>query len=662
MQISLKQLTMDGVGPFRQKEVFDFPSEGVTYVYAPNGHGKTSTIDLVRWLIRGPRAVEANEFRSLKQDHEKSIINHNRFRNMDGGRVEAIIEVDEKRYRVERSIEWGTSPESDLVVERDEDGEWAPLDEPDEFLADLLPHERLGFNLLTGEHVRDFVEELSGPVVKESVERLLQNPELVSLHDRLSDVVDDLESQARAEDRAKRRIEKLKDKRADLKEKLSNFEERVREKEVEEHRLQDKIESLNQDLARLDDVEDLRDEQTELEEAIGDLRERKRRELAAISKTLTPSWSTLLKTSTQDEVEGFLTTYDEQVQARNAFEEDAGEIRHLESLLERDVCYCGTEMDAEHRETVRDRIEELESGEPEVPDLPEEEWALRRWASADGRGDLADEVRDHQRRLADVQSDLEDKQERLDEVESKLKQADANERDRIEKQLKATKMKLRSLEDDKSKHVRNQLDVQERLNEVKSKIADTDAESVDGPLLRRARGYRNAIRETIDNAVPKLRQDLVDQTQRIFDELFQKDSQYRITLSGTSMVPQVVRDIDGEEETVILSEGEKTRLGLALLFALRDVASERPFLLLDAPFSTLDDEGVHRLLELIADHQGQIVVFTKDAFPQGRWYDAVERADPKVYRMDWVTEGPGDREGFTQVNPAKVDVLRLQGG
>jgi len=221
-------------------------------------------------------------------------------------------------------------------------------------------------------------------------------------------------------------------------------------------------------------------------------------------------------------------------------------------------------------------------------------------------------------------------------------------------------MKVNSIQDEKSKVVRKHLDAQERLNEVKRKLADMDEVEVDGTLLTRARDYRDAIRATIDAALPRLRQDLLDRTQAIFDHLFQKEADYRITFSGSSMVPQVVRDTEEGEEIVPLSEGEKTRLGLALLFALRRVAAEQPFLLLDAPFSTLDDEGERRLLELIADYEGQVVVFTKDAFPEGPWFDAVEAADPDVYRMDWVQED-GGRDGHTTVNPTKVDDLRLQG-
>ncbi len=663
MEIVFTQLTLDGVGPFREEAVFDLKREGVTYVYAPNGHGKTATIDLVRWLIRGPAAIKANEFRSLRQDQEKDVLNHHRFRNMKGGRVEAILEVEGKgRYRLERSMEWGTTPHSELVVEQDIDGSWEPIDEPKEFLAKLLPQERLGFNLLTGEHVRDFVGELSGPIVKESVERQLQNPELVSLHDALESIVEDLDKQARAEQRATRRRRKLKEERADLKEREKNFQNRVRDKKVEEHQLQDEVEELNQELAKLEQAEEREDERDELVTEIRNLEERRTREIEALAAELTPSWRALLEAGGEQPVAALLEAHHEASQAHEAWEQDVTEAGLLEDLLDLDTCYCGTEMDEEHREHVRSRIEELTAGEPEVPELPVPEWKLREWANGQATDQLADTMEAHRERLADVDADLQAKRERLEELEANLEGDIAEQRDLIQRRIKAKKMKVNSIQDEKSKAVRKHLDIQERLNKVKEKRANTEVPDVNSTLLNRARRYRDAIRATIDAALPKLREDLLDRTQAIFDALFQKDADYRVALSGSSMVPNVVRDIDeDEQETVPLSEGETTRLGLALLFALREVAAEQPFLFLDAPFSTLDDEGVHRLLELIGDHDGQVVVFTKDAFPEGRWYDAVRKADPDVYRMDWIHKSQDDGEGYTTVKPTKVDDLRLQG-
>lgn len=662
VRIALKRLTFDGVGPFRQEEVFELPGDGVTYVYAPNGHGKTSTIDLVRWLIRGPLAVEKDEFRSLMSEQEKNVINHHRFRNMEGGRAEAILEVEGKgTYRVERRIDWSTSPESELTVEEQVDDGWSEIDRPDVFLSSLLPHERLGFNLLTGEHVKEFVDELSGPVVKRSVERLLQNPELVSLHDCLKEIVDELEKEAAAEDRAKRRRLKLLDKRSELQERYKNFQKAVREKENTEHELQEKIEALNQDLAKLDQVEAMAEEKEELEASISDLRQREAREVQAVAKLMSPSWRQLLAVAGAEPVQAFMTGYDEAVEARQVWQEDMGEVRYLERLQTEDHCYCGRPMDDKHRDEIQARIDELEDAEPEVPELPADEWTLRAWAKGSSTDELVGTLETHHQRLAEIRSDLADKTERLDEVESTLAGTDPDEAKRIQRKLKAHKMKINAIRDKKGQDVRNQLDAQEQLNKVKEKLANTDADPVDGPLLSKARSYNDAIRATIDGALPRLRQELLDQVQVIFDKLFQKETQYQIVLGEDSMIPYVAREIDGEEEQVLLSEGEKTRLGLSLLFALRDVASERPFLLLDAPFSTLDDEGVFRLLELVRDHEGQVVVFTKDAFPDGRWYDAVKDADPTVYRMDWVKEDPRDHEGYTEINPAKVGALRLQG-
>jgi DNA sulfur modification protein DndD len=659
----MDQLVFDGVGPFRNREVFDFDGDGVTYVYAPNGHGKTSTIDLVRWLIQGPSALENNALRSLKQDDEKDIINHQCFRNLSGGSVTATLNVEDVgRYEVHREIPFGTSAESELTVKEETEDGWEPVDEPEEFLSSLLPQERLGFNLLTGEHVQEFVEELSGPIVKESVEKLLRNPELVRVHEAVSGTVEELEKQADKAARAERRYTKLKDQRAELKEKLEAVESTVRELEDEESTLQSEVEELNQKLAQLDEADELEDEREAIEDTLETLERRKQRETDAIQNILTPAWKPLLKAGAHEDVETLLDNHEAATQRLEEWQRAQGKAEHLRSLLETNQCECGHELGEDRRVELEQRIDKLEAAKPEVPELPADEWTLRSWTDDAPAQGLADQFRTHKTRLAEIEDDSQQRRDRLAEIDAMLAETDAEEADNIKARIKRRKMKVNSVRDDLSKHESRRIDVQKELNDVKRKLRDTDAEDVDGPLMRRARDYQAAFREAIDRALPELQDALEDRTQEIFSKLFQKESDYQVELSESSMVPRVVKVIDDgdEPEPVPLSQGEQTRLGLALLFALREVAHERPFLLLDAPFSTLDDEGTHRLLELIADHDGQVVVFTKNAFPEGRWYEAIEAADPSVFRMDWVMAGPDDREGHTEISETDVGDLRLQ--
>ncbi len=661
MQITMDRLVFDGVGPFQNREVFDLSERGITYVYAPNGHGKTSTIDLVRWLIQGKRALRDEALRSLRQDSERSIINHQCFRNMKGGSVTAILSVEgQGRYKVKRELAFGTDPDSKLTIHEEKGDDWTPIKEPQEFLATILPHERLGFNLLTGEHVQEFVEELSGPMVKASVEKLLRDPELVRVHDAVSNIAEELESKAQAEVRADKRRSRLLDKRAELKELKKNLDRQVREHENEEGKLAKEIEELNQHLTKLDSVKELKAERLEIKDALSTLEQRKDRELRNIRSLITPSWRSLLITAGSEAAGELIQRHEKATASLETWQRSMGQRDHLEHLLDEGACHCGDPLDEDARQGIKEQISELQATKPEIPSLPADEWTLRDWSRSDPASEFQEQLATHHSRLTEIQGDIEDRKARLSTIQETIEATDTSKGDMLKRRVNSRKRKIHALRDERSGLVSRSIDTGKELNKVKQKLADTGAEVVDGGLLSKANAYTEAFRLAIDRALPALQESLNERTQEIFSKLFQKETEYQVRITESSMVPHVVREIDGEEEHVLLSEGEKTRLGLALLFALREVASERPFLLLDAPFSTLDDEGIHRLLELIAMHEGQVIVFTKNAFPAGRWYDAILDADPTVYQMDWVKDGPRDREGHTELSKTEPEVLCIQ--
>lgn len=662
MRIDLERLVLDGVGPFQGTEVLDLSGEDTAFCYAPNGHGKTTTIDLVRWLFEGKSALSS--FRSLAQDEERKIINSKRFAEMSGGEVEAVLRIeDDGRYRVTRSIPFGTSPTSNLTVEAETDEGWSALDEPEEFLAKTVPRERLGFNLLTGEHIQEFVEGLKGPVVKESLQRLLRRPELVSARDALERIHADIADEATEQSREEKRLRNLKEKLSDLREQKNSLESNIDTETEKADELQREIDELNRELSEVESTEDLREEKAQLEAAIDQRQDRLGRQRSRLADTLTPSWRSVLKAAAQEPIETLLARHEEANEALETFQRNQAEIDYLEDLIEDARCYCGEPLTDKRAGEIEERITSLRETEPEVPDLPSDAWTLRTWLDEPGLAPVLKSLADHGELIQETAQGIEEARERIDEIEDALAVSDVDTERRIRAKMKVKRRERQKARDERQTYLRRHDTVTDRIDEVQAKIKETSIRDVDGKMLRATRQYAEAFDAAIQAALPSLHEQLRETVQDIFSRLFVKEDEgYSVKLSETSMVPRIVREnAEGEPEAIRLSEGEKTRLGLALLFALRQVAAERPFLLLDAPFSTLDDEGTHRLLELIGEHQGQVVVFTKNAFPEGRWFDAIAATDPRVFRMDWNQADSIGHQGYTEISRTEVDDLCLQG-
>ncbi len=660
MRIHLDRLVLDGVGPFQGREELDLAGDGISFCYAPNGHGKTTTIDLVRWLFEGKTAL--GSFRSLHQDEERKIINSKRFAEASGGEVQALLDVEgQGRYRITRSIPFGTSPTSTLTVEADTGEGWAPIDEPEAFLSKLMPRERLGFNLLTGEHIQEFVEDLKGPVVKESLQRLLQRPELVSARNSLDRIHEEISEEADDQSREANRLRNYRTKLEDLRERKNNLEDHIDETTETAETLDREIDELNRQLSEADTVEESREEKATLEGNVEQRRARRDRQRARLAKTLTPAWRNLLKAAAEDTLTDLLERHDAAQDALETYSRNQAVIGYLETLLDEARCTCGDALDEETEAAIEAKIDALGQAEPTVPDLPADDRTLHNWVQDPGLDDVLSSLEDHGALIEETTEQIEAELARIDELEEILENAHIPEARRLRAKMRAKRNKRSEARNERQTYLRRHDDVRERIDDVQQRIKETSVRDVDDRLMRAARTYGAAFEDAIQRALPSLHERLRRQVQQIFGHLFAKDEEgYEVKLSETSMVPRIVRrNADGEPEAIRLSEGEKTRLGLALLFALRRVAAERPFLLLDAPFSTLDDDGTHRLLELIGSHEGQVVVFTKRAFPSGRWFDAIRKADPRVFRMDWNPADTGGHQGYTEISETDVEDLRV---
>lgn len=657
MRIHLEHLTFEGLGPFKNQEEMDFAGASKTVIFAPNGRGKTSTIDLVRWLIEGPSAVP--KFRSLDQSHERSIINWSRFKEGKGARAEAIIRMaDRRRFRITRSILADGSRSHVMVEEETSERDWEPVDNPVAWLSTTFPHERLGFNLLTGEHINEFVDELRGRAVKDAVEKLLEMPEVVEAKNATERVHQHLEKELKKKYKKQKKQQSALKKRNSLEADLEDVNDTLSQVRNDKEQANEEIEKLTTDLARIDDVERLAEERDQLEGSVKRLKADIDAQKGEVKDQLNAVWRPLLRGAAADQIATKLEEYEAAQAERNKWLESQGKLDQLKRVLEKETCVCLRPIDEEAEASINEEIKKIQGSEPDTPDLPAKPTTLRMWRHDKDLPAARRALRRYQNTVAKKRDDIQRQEDRLESISSRLSESEVERARQLEADITALKERRKALEKREQQLISRKLDIKRDLDKARKKLGGSADTALLESAVDLARRYARVFDDAMDRALPHYRDLLQERVHTLFHEMFDRESGFQVEISESSMIPHV--KTSAGEPVAALGEGDQTRLGIALLFAIREVASERPFLLLDAPFSTLDDEGEYRLLDLVAEQDGQVIIFTKNAFPEGPWFDAVAGMEPSVYVMEWTPTDDPETEGYTAVQQGSLGDLMLK--
>lgn len=658
LQISIEKLVFDGVGPFAGKEVFDFGDSRRVIVYAPNGHGKTVAIDLVRWLLLGDRA--GGSFRSL---HPGSIINWERESKMDSGSVTAIFHVEGRgRYRVMRKALPRKGGDS-LEVARWQDDEAAfkEVPAPQAFLMRFFPAERVGFNLLTGEHIASFQEELRGEDVRRSLERLLQFPEMASARQVLDELAIELAQKREQHEKQRKRSKDAAAAVAKLAKNVKSYKEARENSQRRINSLREEIKQLDEQLGALRSgnvSKDLYDRTVRdikaTDEALSKLREEARDSLAQ-------AWRRLAVRAAKPRIEASIQALDRYDAELQEWQGRQGQLKLLNEVIRKELCVCLRPIDRAVVEKIQGEIARIQSAQPkEPPSVGVTDWTLRSWASEDRFEPLVARLEKIVLNSGELSRDRARSEHERTSLEAALDQGALNQIRTLEAQRGKLEAEQKQAIAEKEKAIELLTEAQNELEAAERASAGKKTSEDFGTVSDRARAFADLFKEVLDDAIPWYRERLQVKVQDIFRKLYQKDSEAIVEFDARSSVPRIRLPSQDDKVKVQtqMSPGEKMRLGLAFLIGLREVASERPFLMLDAPFSELDDAGIRAVLRLLKGLDSQVIIFTKNRLKPDE-FQLVSSMDPTVIRMDWISHVGRATKGHTTVSTGSLEMLEV---
>lgn len=622
------------MGPFQEVERFEFADHDRAIVLAPNGTGKTSTIDLMRWLLLGEDA--AGELKSL---NIRGLLHSERATSTRVGSVSAEIEIEGRgTYRITRRARLGTI-ESQLTIERESARGWVPEENPPGFLLRFFPRERIGFNLLTGEHISAFTKELQEDAVKSSVEKLLRFPEIATAQRALANVSASLERMEDAERSASKSARAAIDQVKGFEQQLRGLDVQIEAVEKRKAEWNSKIADLNKQIGAAEGGVKLEADLQRFSDSIKHQEQARVREWEKLAVEFSDSWQVLARQAAIRAAHEIVENEERYIQADKAWSARQGETHIYREILHQSECICTRPVDAELRDKLAARIEALEADRPLPPTTPPvPSRTLRAWLATDGMAPFLERVGTAYRHYGDVCDDLADlEKDRENRADQGTGHDAALLRD-LQAQRRTHEIKVRGEDNE----IRRLLDLKAKLNSdviTARRKADRKAPSTSvAPLANLAAAYSAAFRDLVESSIPYYRERMQERVQEIFRSLYQKNDKAEVDFLDGSYLPRIRMMERGQQP----SPGEKVRLGVSLLLAFRDIAAERPFLFLDAPFSELDDEGQDRLLRVLSEQDSQIVIFTKNRFPPEP-FRMVKSMEPKVHELQWEQSGRGGR-------------------
>lgn len=626
----IRSITIDGMGPYKERETLEFPDDGVTIVFGENGYGKTSLLNAFRYALYGKVIGRGNRNMPLR-----NLVN---WENAANGKYHFSVVLrfsfEGHEYELTRTCQarsYVTNPTHDGDFVQDCflrcDGRVLSPDKRDKHLNLILPEPVSRFFLFDGELLQQYEELLRkesdmGREIAASIERILGLPILTKTRDYLSDFYI---KASRIEANAAKKHRKTQEKGEELERKQAEQHELLQERErlasqlAEEKRKKEAAEKV---LSQHQVAASLISRRDQLIQEIRSLEQELKQKQSELRGMLADAWRWLLADKAREErmkIQASIHSLHQQIIQRSTAEALVQIIQR--SLSERICEVCGRSLDPETENLIRERLMEASSTfltvvrEEELNLLKEQDNQLKKL-------DVPDKSDDAIRtwyRIAEIEAELAVKRGQVDEIERDelVKTADHtflnNAKSEFEQSVRRIAILEKSIKDN-----------DEKLRQVQARIEELQAElKALGVVELRSERRRREVYDQLYNlfqlGVEEYRRRLREKVEKDATNLFRQlagDKKYKSLAINENYGLTIVHE-SGQPITV-RSAGYEHVVALALMGALQRNAPLRGPIIMDSPFTRLDRThriNVLRALPIMA-RQTMLLVFEDEIEPQ----------------------------------------------
>jgi len=608
--MKITEITLRNFKPFYGEVTFNpttEPGKPLLLMRGKNDAGKTSFHSAFRFCLYGPE----------DNSEKNSLINRTAAREGDGeaGVVISFEHADEI-FTVERMVEFSQVDSADdrqasniyrQVRDASGDvivGKSAGTKEYKMFINRILPENVADFFFFDAEELNRF-EESHDDEVREAIETVLGIQEI-------ENAISDLGKKKNEYQREFTDIRSTIEENEERKRELEEVQERIDEISDEDGE-DGEIAGINEDLetkratldtvkekiADLSDTAEKRDRMSEIEEEVKKLKEEraeKKDERSKLQRRAGPMIA-------QNAATVILEDYD--------VEGVSGEAEVISSIImgDRTRCLCGEELDAEHREHLRERWNRLSSEETRLlSDL--------QGLCQDIDVNVEAEIGTYQavdQEIRRLNTQIEELEEEKEEVSTEVREIEEGAEDRLTSRKQELKQEIKDLEsekDDLNKELgKLEKEKEKLLTRIQSQGGATEREKRFQRLIDLADRSQDAMEDIKNELIDRRREEVEKHASETFLSLTNRPDQY----DGLTITDNYeLRIISGGSSRTIQeqkpSEGQKQIIAYSFIAGLSRYTTRDAPVVIDTPIGRLDREHKNNLLQHYPEFSDQVMI------------------------------------------------------
>ena len=626
--MKIKSLRYGNFRNFDKKGEILFDTDGkVTIIYGTNGDGKTTLHQLFQWILYGRvnfnKTTAPGRLYNLKHGAELAVERSMRV----WGEIE--FEHEDEQYLVRREWEYYKQRNEDIIHRQDGDsfyvqkktitGDWKELEDPEALIEEVLPSGLASYFFFDGETmIADL--KIRGTDSAKTLKKALHSIfELELYENALRDIgsiktgqsaLGQLESRRlaayeKAAKAAKTRnyikeIRILSEKIEIIDEENSEFEKRILE-------YTKKLQEISESIGTSKSKKELENSRKLLQKSISDSNDDIKKIMARFGKELEERYAYLLITAVVKDAEKrlYLQVQDEEKRIIPGLTKEL----LINLLKDGEKCLCGHKLDAD----MRSHLEEWKGFFPPASYKSTYD-KFKRNAARFSRKYESESLLEYLKEILGKKNNIRETETMIDEIDRSLGGADAiddllDERKQLEFDIKDAKKKM-SENDTLKGDFQRQKTTRERAV-VNSEKAGNEVDIIQ-KKIDMLQAAADAIKEMLISETKEYSQMLMKEIQYLVDAMLTSKREVNLTEDFQLQV----RDSYGDESK---SEGQFAVISFAYIGGILKVlkshqklAGKEYPLILDGPFSKLDEEQKRNVATIIPKYAPQVIIFSKD--------------------------------------------------
>lgn len=613
---------------FEKKGEITFSTDGkVTIIYGKNGDGKTTLHQLFQWVLYGKvsfnKTTTPGKLYNLKRGASLS-------REMSmyvWGEI--TFEHEGEQYLVRREWEYYKRPSDDIIHKQDGDsfyvqkkanlGDWKELEDPEALIEEVLPSGLAPYFFFDGETmIADL--KIRGTDSAKTLKKALHSIfELETYESALRDIGTVKSGQSALGQLESKRLDAFEKAAKERKIKgyireIKILGEKIEIIETENEQFNERIIEYNKRISQISESIGTSKSKRELENSRAILKknilqynEDIKKILLRFGKEIENNYSYLLITAVVKDAEQrlYLQVQDEEKKIIPGLTKEL----LINLLKDNDTCLCGNCLDAK----ARNKIEEWKGYFPPASYKSTYD-KFNRNAARYSREYNSNALLEYLKELLEKKKSIRETEEAIDEIDKSLSGASAiddliNERKQLEDVVKDLEFKISENNTLKGSFTKDKT-IRERAVASAEK-AGTEVDNIQKKidLLTAA---SDTIKGLLASETKEYSQMLMDEIQNLIDLML--TSKREVQLSEDFQLQ--VKDSFGDESK---SEGQFAVISFAYIGGILKViksheklAGKEYPLILDGPFSKLDEEQKRNVATIIPQYAPQVIIFSKD--------------------------------------------------